>query len=62
MIRIVKRLGCLIGRHEPARRSVHYEGHLKIGPCRYCARELEKRPEGHWAARRAVGRGPILED
>ena len=51
---ILKRLGCLIGRHSPARRKVHYDGHLKSGPCKHCGIQLEKAADGRWAAKRGA--------
>ncbi len=51
---ILKRLGCLIGRHSPARRKVHYDGHLKSGPCKHCGIQLEKASDGRWAAKRGA--------
>lgn len=48
------RLGCLVGRHATLRRSAHYEGTTKIGVCRYCGAELEKRRDGRWVARRGA--------
>lgn len=56
MAALLKRIGCLIGRHSPSRREVHYEGHLKVGPCRYCGLELEKRGDGKWVSRKGGGR------
>ena len=51
---ILKRLGCVIGHHSPARRKVHYDGHLKSGPCKYCGIQLEKAADGRWAAKRGA--------
>lgn len=51
---ILKRLRCMIGRHSPARRKVHYDGHQKIGPCKYCGIALEQKDDGRWARRRGV--------
>jgi hypothetical protein len=51
VVEFLKRLRCIIGRHSPSRRGVHYEGHLKVGPCRYCGAELEKRDNDRWVAR-----------
>ena len=53
MARIFNRLGCLIGRHSPSRRSVQYVGHLKVGPCRDCGADLEKGRDGRWIRRRS---------
>jgi hypothetical protein len=55
MAGFMKRLRCLLGRHSPSRRSVRYDGHLKIGPCKYCGTALEKSAEGRWIVRRLVG-------
>ncbi|WP_147160936.1 hypothetical protein [Novosphingobium sediminis] len=55
MAEFLKRLRCLVGRHSPSRRSVRYEGHLKVGPCKYCGIELEKSADGRWVHRHAIG-------
>lgn len=57
MAALLKRIRCMIGRHSPSRRAVQYEGHLKVGPCRYCGRDLEKRGDGQWVSRNG-GRRP----
>jgi hypothetical protein len=67
MASFLERIGCLFGRHAPSRREVRYAGHLKVGPCRMCGRELEKRPNGRWVGRKggrrgATGRAPLPED
>jgi len=49
---ILKRLRCVVGHHSPSRRKVHYDGHLKTGPCKYCGIELEKAADGRWLPRR----------
>ena len=54
VIRFMKRLGCLVGQHAPARRAVQYEAKLKVGPCRYCSAPLEKHNDGRWRKRRRV--------
>lgn len=52
MTGLLKRLGCVVGRHAPSRRAVQYKGHLKTGPCKHCGTELEKRGDGRWVARK----------
>jgi hypothetical protein len=47
-------MGCLFGRHSPVRREVHYKGHAKTGPCRYCGVTLEKGGDGRWVRRRGA--------
>ncbi len=51
MAEFFKRLRCLAGRHSPSRKLVRYEGHLKIGPCKYCDKDLEKQADGRWTVR-----------
>jgi hypothetical protein len=46
------RLRCMIGHHSPSRRKMHYDGHLKSGPCKYCGMALEKAANGLWLLRR----------
>ena len=55
MSQFFKRLRCLLGRHSPARRLVRYDGHLKIGPCKYCGVQLEKHADGQWVIRPQQG-------
>ncbi|WP_421854356.1 hypothetical protein [Novosphingobium sp.] len=58
MVALLKRIGCAIGRHAPSRRAVEYEGHLKIGPCRFCGQALEKGGDGRWVSRKGSKRAP----
>ena len=60
MAGFLSRIGCLFGRHAPSRRDVRYDGHVKVGPCRICKRELEKRADGRWVVR--AGAKPLNED
>jgi len=46
-----KRLRCKLGHHSPSRRQVVYDGHLKVGPCKYCGKPLAKALDGRWLPR-----------
>ncbi len=65
MAEFFKRLRCMVGKHSPSRRSVRYEGHLKIGPCKYCGRQLEKGGDGRWVTRHltsSAGKPKVIEE
>jgi hypothetical protein len=49
---VLMRLRCMIWHHSPSRRKMHYDGHLKSGPCKYCGMALEKAANGLWLLRR----------
>ncbi|WP_298169399.1 hypothetical protein [Novosphingobium sp.] len=44
---------------------MRYEGHLKIGPCKYCGRQLEKGGDGRWVTRHltsSAGKPKVIEE
>jgi hypothetical protein len=47
-------LGCLFGRHRPSLSSIARRQGGYVAICEHCARPLEKRPNGRWAASKPV--------
>lgn len=50
---ILSPLLCLLGRHEPLRRNVSWDGLTYIGQCRHCDRDIERASRRNWRARKA---------
>ena len=57
MTGLLKRLGCLVGRHAPSRRAVQYKGHLKKSLVFCYDPSEEKRNDGRWAVRKVGAEG-----
>jgi len=41
----------MIGRHEPKRRAVEWDGRSYIGNCRHCGAEIERVAHRNWKER-----------
>ena len=44
---------CMIGRHQPKRRYVHFDGQEYVGECRHCGKAIHRIAHRTWRARRA---------
>jgi hypothetical protein len=47
-------IGCLIGQHRPSLSSIARRQGGYVAICEHCARPLEKRANGRWAASKPV--------
>lgn len=47
-------IGCLFGQHRPSLSSIARRQNVYVGLCERCARPLEKRPNGRWAASKPI--------
>lgn len=45
-------IACMMGRHEPHRRRVTWDGKNYTGHCKHCGRAIERVTQGNW---RAIG-------
>ena len=39
---------CYLGRHQPKRREVHWDGLSYIGKCKYCGKDIERVAHRNW--------------
>ena len=39
---------CLIGRHQPVRRDVEWDGRTYVGECRHCGKQIERVAHRNW--------------
>ena len=44
-------VGCLIGRHQPLRRDVAWDGRAYVGTCRHCAATIIRHGHNDWRKR-----------
>lgn len=41
-------INCYLGRHEPKRRKVRWNGLTYVGECKYCGKEIERVSHRNW--------------
>ncbi|NQX93431.1 MAG: hypothetical protein HRT64_00625 [Erythrobacter sp.] len=46
-------INCMIGRHEPKRRYVRFDGRDYVGECRHCGKPIQRIAHREWRARQA---------
>jgi len=46
-------LACSLGRHEPMRRGVEWDGRHYVGECKHCGKAIERVAHRHWRERAA---------
>ena len=48
---VISPLNCRLGRHEPIRRKVHWDGRNYTGNCKHCGKEIERVAHRNWRQR-----------
>ena len=46
-------IACMMGRHEPERRKVEWNGREYVGNCKHCGKEIERVSHKNWRERPA---------
>ena len=41
-------IACMMGRHEPKRRKVEWDGKNYSGHCKHCGKPIERVTQGNW--------------
>ncbi|MGB3469202.1 MAG: hypothetical protein WBA51_00085 [Erythrobacter sp.] len=44
-------INCLIGKHDPKRRAVHWDGQDYVGHCRHCEKPIRRVAHRSWSVR-----------
>lgn len=44
-------IACMMGRHDPKRRDVEWDGRTFIGHCRHCGKPIERVTHRQWRER-----------
>ncbi|MDY7097515.1 MAG: hypothetical protein SXU28_05200 [Pseudomonadota bacterium] len=47
---LFKHIACLIGRHDPQRRYVKWDGFRYVGTCKYCGKDIHRIAHRDWRA------------
>jgi len=45
---VISPIACLMGRHEPLRRNVEWDGLHYVGNCRHCGKEIVRLSHRNW--------------
>ncbi|MEM7779494.1 MAG: hypothetical protein AAF697_03770 [Pseudomonadota bacterium] len=48
---ILPNLNCLLGRHEPQRREVEWNGSTYVGHCKHCGKPIQRIKHRSWRER-----------
>lgn len=46
-------IACMMGRHDPKRREVEWDGRNFVGKCRHCDKPIERVTHRNWREREA---------
>jgi hypothetical protein len=50
--------GCLVGRHEPVRNEVEWDGLTYVGKCRHCRTPIARKGKRDWRRRDEAPQAP----
>ena len=47
----LSKINCMLGRHEPQRRDVRWDGRTYVGHCKHCGAPIERIRHRRWRER-----------
>jgi len=53
---------CLLGRHDPLRRYVKWNGRAYVGECRHCRTPIERIAPKQWRESTSIAQDPRAEE